>query len=404
VGRKSKETRQRGQIIPRGDKKWLVRVYTGLSAEGKPKYSAKTVKGTISQAQQARTSMLRDIDTEEFIAPSKQNVQDFINAWLTDTAPIRVSAATAIGYRSAMSRVFDTLGHVRLDKLSPQMIQKMYADMADEGLLPRTIEAAHTVLKMALEQAVTWKLISRNPTKGAERPKHDKDEETEPEAYGSEEVDLFLEAARSHPLYAMWLAFTTTGLRPQEMFALKWTDLEERMVRVPRDGKYIDVPSTVLRVQRCMKHVGKGKYEVSTKMKTKKSKRVVSIPPSLVTALTAHKRQQAEVMLASGESFERNGYIFPNAVGRPFDVNNVRDMFYGICEAAEIRKIKLYGLRHTHATLLLIAGVSLKTVSERLGHSSIMLTADTYSHVLPETEHETAMTVETLLRRSQRVS
>jgi integrase len=407
VGRKTKEERSRGQIIPRGDKKYLVRVFIGTLKDGEGnsirKYASKTVNGTISQAKQVLTSLLNEIDTDDFITPNKQVLRDFLNSWLTTTAPVRVSASTAIGYRSSMHRVFDQLGNVMLCKLTPKMIQKLYADMAEEDLSPRTIELAHTVLKMALDQAVLWKLLKTNPARGAERPKNDKDERDEPEAFTNEETDLFLEAARSHPLYAMWLAFTTTGLRPQEMFALKWSDIEVKPVRARIEGKMVEIPTTYFNVQRAMKHVGKGRYEVSNKLKTKKSKRKVSLPPVLIDALTAHRRQQAEAMLASGESFERNDYIFPNRVGRPLDVNNVRDMFHGLCEAAEIRKIKLYGLRHTHATLLLAAGVHLKVVSERLGHSSIMLTGDVYSHVMPEMDTETAMTIDTLIRRSRKI-
>jgi integrase len=406
VGRKAKEDRSRGQIIPRGDKKYLVRVFTGtVKEDGKDvrKYASKTVNGTISQAKQTLTQMLNEIDTDQYIAPSKQNLRDFLNSWLVNTAPVRVAATTAIGYRSAMTRVMDQLGNVKLDKLTPQMVQGLYSDMAEEDLSPRTIELTHTVLKMALEQAVVWRMIVRNPTKGAERPAKDKDERTELEAFTREETDLFLEAARTHPLYALWLAFTTTGLRPQEAFALKWSDIETQNVRAHIDGKVVEIPTTYFHVQRAMKHVGKGRYEVSSKLKTKKSRRRVSLPPILIDALTAHRRQQAEAMLASGESFERNDYIFPNKVGRPLDVNNVRDLFHKLCEAAEIRKIKLYGLRHTHATLLLAAGVHLKVVSERLGHSSIMLTGDVYSHVMPETESATAMTIETLIRRSRKL-
>jgi integrase len=392
--------RSRGQIIRRGDKKWLVRAYTGTSPKGKREYSSKIVRGTHAQSKQALTELLREVDTDQHIAPSKQTLREFLTAWLTNTAPLRVSASTVIGYRSTLIRVLDTLGSERLDKLTPQMIQRLYSKMDDDELSSRTIEAVHTVLKMALEQAVTWRLIVRNPTRGAERPAKVKSQVAQ--AFNAEEVDLFLEAAKKDANHALWLAFVTTGLRPQEMFALKWTDIMHRNVRVQRDGAYVDVPTTVLNVQRAMKHVGKGRYEVSTTMKTKKSKRTVAIPASLVETLSAHKRTQAEQILAAGESYERSGYIFANRVGRPLDVNNVRDLFHAMCVQAKVRKVRLYDLRHTHATLLLSAGVHLKIVSERLGHSSIMLTGDTYSHVLPEVEHETALTVEAMLRKPNR--
>lgn len=389
--------RIRGQIIAKGDKKWLVRAFVGFDAKGKRDYKSEIVHGAFSQAQQALTGMIGAIDTEQFVAPSKQLLTDYLTNWLDTTATMRVSVATLTSYRSVMSRVMTALGHHRLDKITPQMIQQVYSGMTADGLSPRSVEVTHTILKQALEQAVVWRLIPRNPTKGAERPARSK---AEMHAFNAEEVDLFLEAARSSTLPAIWLAFVATGLRPQEMFALKWTDIEQRIARVQRNGAYIDAPTTILNVQRAMKHVGKGRYEPSSTLKTKKSKRTVAIPQTLVDALNAHKRTQAEQMLAAGERFERNGYIFTNRNGRPLDVNNVRDLFHALCVKAKVRKIRLYDLRHTHATLLLGAGVHLKVVSERLGHSSIMLTGDTYSHVMPEVEHETALTVEALLRKA----
>jgi integrase len=373
-----------------------VRAFVGFDPKGKRDYKGEIMRGTFSQAQQKLTMMLSDIDSKEYIAPSKQLLSDYLTNWLNTTATMRVSVGTLTSYRSVMNRVIAAIGHHRLDKITPQMVQHLYTGMTADELSPRSIEVTHTILKQALEQAVVWRLIPRNPTKGAERPNRKK---TEMSAFNAEEVDLFLGAARSSTLHAMWLAFVTTGLRPQEMFALKWTDIEQRNVRVQRSGAYVDVSTTILNVQRAMKHVGKGRYEASNVLKTKKSKRTVAIPQTLVDALSSHKRAQAEDILAAGETFERNGYIFTNRNGRPLDVNNVRDFFHALCVKAKVRKIRLYDLRHTHATLLLGAGVHLKVVSERLGHSSIMLTGDTYSHVMPEVEHETALTVEALLRR-----
>jgi integrase len=362
LAKKKTEKRSRGQIVPRGINKWLVRTFIGVTTDPKTgkerrRYSSKVVKGTYRQAEQALTADLRDIDTESFVPPAKQTLQQFMDAWFENTAKLRVSETTLIFYKSCTKRPLAMIGSMKLDKLTPQVIQKVYADLHAAGISPRTIEAGHTVLKMALEQAVVWRLLVRNPTRGAERPKKVRHEAV---PFTSEQADLFLAAAKSHPLYAMWLFFYSTGLRPQEMFPLKWTDLEERLVRVQRDGGFITVPSTIVVVQRAMKHVGKGKYEVREIMKTRKSRRVISLPQTLVDALTVHKRQQAQAMLASGESFERNGYIFPNSLGRPFDVSNVLREFRSLCETAKVPKLNTYALRHTHATELLRAGVHLK--------------------------------------------
>ena len=377
--------RSRGQISDRGDRRFLVRIFTGVDAAGKREYSSKIVHGTRSQAQQSLTAMLKDIDTKQFIAPEKRLVAEHLRDWLDSTAAMKVSAGTLAGYRAMMKRVIVALGQQRLDKITPAMIQKLYSDMNAEGLSSRTIELTNTILKMALEQAVVWRMIHSNPTAGAERPA--KVERGETSAFSGEEINSFLGAAKSSPLYSLWLAFVSTGLRPQEMLALKWTDIEHRIVRVQRDGKYVGVSSTVLNVQRALKHIGGGKYVVGVP-KTKKSSRTVSIPASLIDALKV--RQQSEAEFSSG-------YIFCDPLGQPLEIAKIRTKFHALCRAAKVREIRLYDLRHTHATLLLAAGVNLKVVSERLGHSSIVLTADTYSHVLPEIEHETALTVEGLL-------
>lgn len=397
MGRKKIVKRSRGQILPRGDRKWLVRIFTGSSVDEKGKrrrtYSSKVVTGTYKQAEQALTADLREVDTEQFVAPSKQTLKQYMEQWF-NTAKGRVSEVTLISYKSVTKRTLAMIGDTKLDKLTPQIIEKVYTDLHALGISPRTIDAGHTVLTMALEKAVVWKLLVRNPTVGAERPAKIKEPA---KAFNSEQAGLFLEAAKKHEWWALWLTFYATGMRPQEVFPLKWDDLEERNVRVQRDGGFVTAKTHVLKVQRAMKHVGKGKYVVREILKTTKSRRVISIPQTLVDALTAHKRQQAKAALASGESFERNGYIFPNTVGQPLDLTKVRKMFHAICATAGIPKLKLYALRHTHATELLTANVHLKTVSERLGHANIVMTGDTYSHVMPEVEHETALTLETLL-------
>jgi integrase len=401
VGRKPKDQRSRGQITERGDRKYLVRVYIGRDAYGKRDYKSAVVNGTISQAQAKLTAMLGDVDTEDFIPQAKKLFGDFIDSWLVNTAPMRVTVGTAKGYGACLARVKDTLGSTRLDRVSPQAIQQMYKDMADDDMSTTYIALTHTLTKMVLEQAVAWRLIKRNPAKGATIPvgEEKSDEDKANMAFTKEEADLFLEAAKKTPRYAMWLTFLATGLRPQELFALKWSDLETKMVRVQKADGWTEVPTSFLKVQRAMKSVGAGKYTVGVP-KTKKGRRQVSIPSTLVDALNAHRLAQVKLIMAGGPDFERNDLIFPTAQGRHLSHKNVRRSFHALCKVAKVKKIKLYGLRHTHATILLGAGWHLKIVSERLGHSSIMLTGDTYSHVQPVMEHETALMIEQLLPKA----
>jgi integrase len=135
-------------------------------------------------------------------------------------------------------------------------------------------------------------------------------------------------------------------------------------------------------------------------MKTKNSRRSIPIPEATAAALSTHKAKQAAFILAQGDKYERNNFVFSNAVGNFLDLTKTRKAFHSVCRLAEVPEIRLYDTRHTHATLLLAAGVNLKVVSERLGHASIALTADTYSHVLEGMQQEAAEVVGSILYQS----
>lgn len=396
------DQRSRGQIIPKGDKKWLVRVYTGRDSENQRKYSSKTVTGTTSQAQQALTAMLREIDTDTFIEPSKQTVSEFLEKWLeskrlasVNSAKEGISTRTHIDYRQKLSYVFESIGHLKLDKVHSQNIQSLYNALTERGLSASTVRGVHRVLKQAFDRALHWRLIARNPTDYVERAKVVREEM---HVHSEEQVALFLETAKKHDDYALWLLEYSTGLRPQELFALKWDDVVSTVIRVKRDGQFINQPATVLRLQRALKHIGKGKY-LPLEMKTNSSRRSIPLPDICITALNAHRKAQAIEILAAGPNYVRNGYVFSNAVGSFLDLTKTRKRFHALCREAKTPEIRLYDIRHTHATLLLAAGVQLKIVSERLGHANIALTADTYSHVLSSMQQETAEVLETLLTR-----
>lgn len=404
--RKSNDQRSRGQIVAKGDRKWLIRVYVGRDADNKRKYSSKVVTGTISQAQQARTQMLREIDTDTFVEPSKLTVTDFLNQWLetkrlasVNSAKEGISTRTHIDYRQKLSYVFKKLGHKRLDKVSTLDIQALYNELTQSGLSASTVRGVHRVLKQAFARAEHWRLIVRNPTDHVERAKVVREEM---QVHSEEQVGLFLETAKDSPDFALWSLAYSTGMRPQELFALKWNDVQVSTTRIKQDGKFVERTGTVLRLQRALKHVGEGRYMV-LEMKTNRSRRSIPIPDDTARLLNTHRRAQAEQMLAAGPKCARNDFVFSNAVGSFLDLTKTRKAFHAQCRAAKVPEIRLYDIRHTHATLLLAAGVNLKVVSERLGHASIALTADTYSHVLAGMQQEASDVVGAILYQVARV-
>jgi integrase len=145
---------------------------------------------------------------------------------------------------------------------------------------------------------------------------------------------------------------------------------------------------------------GDGSYVIG-KPKTKSSYRRVTLPPTVVAALHAHRIRQAEEILAAGPEYERNDLVFANSVGRPTDLTRARNAFKAILKKAGVPEIPLKNLRHTCATLLLEAGGDLKAVSERLGHSTITVTADRYAQVTPRLQQQTATRMEQILYKAQ---
>jgi integrase len=184
-----------------------------------------------------------------------------------------------------------------------------------------------------------------------------------------EEAKRFLAAARSSPHYALFALMLTTGLRPSEALALRWQD--------------VDTQRHAVRVTRSVKRI-RGAW-VFEEPKTKRSRRVVDYPASFSETLLAHRARQTELLGACE-------LVFPNVDGGPLFEDNVRKRYFKpLLEVAGLPgTMRLYDLRHTHASLLLLAGVHPKVVSERLGHASIVITLDTYSHVVPSLQRDSA--------------
>jgi integrase len=171
-----------------------------------------------------------------------------------------------------------------------------------------------------------------------------------------------------------------TGLCPGEALGLRWSDISENAITV----------------QRAL--IASGKQWKVAEPKTRRSRRTVPLSNSMMKALHAHRRAQAEEKLRSGNTYSDNGSVFANPKGLPLDVKNLTHRhFRKVLRAAGLPTIRLYDRRHTAATLMLSAGVNPKVASERLGHSTITLTMDTYSHVLPDMQQDAIDRVDPLL-------
>lgn len=373
-----------GQIIKRGDRTWLVRIFMGRDAEGKQIFHHKTIHGTKKDAEQYRNKAIREKDLGTFIEPSPTTVDDYMKKWLETAARPRLRDNTYREYEGLLCRyVSPTLGGKRLSDVRPLDIQSLYTTMTEKNLSARTVRFTHSVLSSAFKQAVRWRMLLQNPCESVELPRK---VSQEMQSLTPIEAARFLAEAASDRWAALFVLALATGLRPSEYFGLKWSDvdLEQGLVTVQRSLIWRSYKS--------------GDWYFG-EPKTPRSRRRIPLPDSVVRALIQHKRRQAEERLKEGAAYKNLDLIFATCEGQPLiRLNVIQKHFKPILERAKLpATLRLYDLRHTCATLLLAANENPKVVSERLGHSSITLTMDVYSHVLPDMQQGASDKLEKIL-------
>jgi integrase len=286
---------------------------------------------------------------------------EYLTRWLSDSVHGTVQGSTYRSYgRVVDGHLVPGVGRVKLAKLRPDHIRRLYRSMLDAGKATRTVQYAHTLLKRALAQAVMDGLIPRNAAEAVRPPKLKRDEI---QPLNADQVRALLDASDERSC-ALYTVAVRTGMRPGEILALRWSD--------------VDLEAGTVQINRAL-----SEGEFSTP-KTPRSRRRISLSPATVAALKAHRKRQLEERIAKAGLWEDHGLVFPSSVGTPKSQRNLNREFKNAAKRAGLPDhFKLYDLRHTCATLLLARNVHPKYVQELLGHASIAQTLDTYSHVIP---------------------
>ena len=286
---------------------------------------------------------------------------EYLTQWLSDSVRGTVQGSTYRSYgRVVDGHLVPGVGRVKLAKLRPDHIRRLYRSMLDAGKATRTVQYAHTLLKRALAQAVMDGLIPRNAAEAVRPPKLKRDEI---QPLNADQVRALLDASDERSC-ALYTVAVRTGMRPGEILALRWSD--------------VDLEAGTVQINRAL-----SEGEFSTP-KTPRSRRRISLSPATVAALKAHRKRQLEERMAKAGLWEDHGLVFPSSVGTPKSQRNLNREFKNAAKRAGLPDhFKLYDLRHTCATLLLARNVHPKYVQELLGHASIAQTLDTYSHVIP---------------------
>jgi integrase len=374
-----------GQIIPRGERTWLVRVFMGRDSEsGKRKYVNKTIHGTLRDAQAYLSRSQRDRDLGVFFEPSRMSLDGYLDKWLETAAKPKLRAKTHRDYEALLRRyVRPVLGSRPVSRIEPLEIQSLYADMQERGLSARTVRFTHAVMRAALHQAVKWRLILQNPCESVDLPKQARGEI---QVLNPQQARDFLKEAAQDRYHVLFAVALTTGMRPSEYLALKWPD--------------VNFSKGTVSVARTLEPIKGGGWRFAD-TKRARSRRLVKLQGSILKLLADYRDAQAPERAAGVGDVAAADLIFVNTNGNPVNERNlVQRNFQVILERAQLPRIRLYDLRHTAATLALGAGVPAKVVSEQLGHASVAFTLDTYSHVLPHMQEAAAAQMEALLFES----
>jgi len=306
---------------------------------------------------------------------------DYLRQWL-GFSETRVTAKTFECYREIVEKqIIPTLGHIKLHKLHLTQIQETYSLWLRQGrrngkggLSAQTIVHHHRLLHKAMGQAVKWQLIARNVMDAVEPPTVEK---REMRALDESEVAALLEAANGSRLSAPVYVAAVTGMRRGELVGLKWAD--------------VDFDSGQLAVRRSVEQTRGG-----VRCKTPKSRkaRTIQLSTHAFDVLKKHRTAQGRVKLAMGPAYEAHDLVFPREDGSIWEPELFGKAFAALVKRAGLGHLRLHDLRHSCASILLKAGVNAKVVSERLGHSTIAITLDLYSHILPGLQHEASSKIE----------
>lgn len=374
----------RGSIVKRGSGYSYV-VSLGRDDETGRKRQ-KWVSGfrTKRDAQAALTEALGRVQAGQFADPGRATVAEFLANWLDAVTP-SLRPSTVASYRMIVDHwLVPQVGQVRLASLTPGNLNKAYGRLLTGGgkgggpLSARSVRYAHTVLGKALSDAIEWGLLARNPARAAKPPRQAR---PEMKCWDVAEAKAFLSAVADDRLSAMWLLMVTTGLRRGEVAGLRWSD--------------VDLDTGALAVRHALVTVD---YKVlAAEPKTAKGRRTVALDPATVAALRQHRARQGEERVAAWAVWTESGLVFVQEDGRPYHPERLTIMFKRYVKEAKLPPIRLHDLRHTSATLALAAGIHPKVVQERLGHSSINITMDTYSHVVNGLQQEAADRLAALL-------
>lgn len=387
-----------GFIKPRYEKKNKEKVVSfriGASrgkdpVTGKYRYEFRTVKtDSWRLARKALVDLQTEISKGTFIKPGKLTVGEFLEAWLNDYCKTSLAPRTVELY-SYLCRVHlvPEVGKIAIIDLNSQQLQHLYSKKLASGLSPRTVQLCHVVIHKALKKAAIVNLIPRNPADFVDKPRI---ERPAIHPMNEEDINTFLEAAKQGEYHNLFFCYLFTGMRRSELLALRWCD--------------VDLLGMTVSVVRSMEYLNKVEHHVRFKeAKTKGSHRLIALSPANVMVL----RQQLEYQQNVRKSLnlpviKDDDLVFSRFDGSPLLPDSISHAWRKLIRRCNLKGVRLHDARHTMATVMFKQGVHPKIVQERLGHSRIATTLDTYTHIVPGLQQAAANGLDSILNKESKL-
>lgn len=370
-----------GNVYRRKDGRWAARYTVTIDGKNERRWIYAATRDEVSRR-------LRDAlaarDAGDVVADPSQTVATFLEGRLDSIKPTLRGRSWERYEEHVRLYLTPELGRLRLaGQLGPGQVQRLYSRLLARGLSASTVRRVHAALHRALAQALRWRLVTANVADLVDPPQVRRKEMT---ALTSPQVRAFLDAADGERLGALFAVAVTAGLRRGELLALRWADVD-------LDGGAVRVVGSLARTR--------GQGVAITNPKTTRSRRRVELGETAVEALRRHRASQAAERLAAGPWWEESDLVFTNRRGDFLGVKEVYDAYHRVLDRAELPRVRFHDLRHTAATLMLGRGVHPKVASEMLGHSTIAITLDLYSHVTPTLQRDAARAVDIALREAR---
>jgi integrase len=368
---------KRGYITKRSKSSYSV----VISIPGTTKRKWYTIKGDLKEARRFLTEKLRELDTGMLIDNKNMTFEQFLNYWYSERCLSKLSPTTYESYRRNLDKyIIKELGYIKLEDLLPLHLQTFYRKCSNKGLSNTSVIYIHRIIHCALKQAMKWQLLIRNVADCVELPKK---ERYEAKVLDSLDILKLITSIKDTQIYIPIMIAISTGMRRGEILGLTWDN--------------VDLINGTIKIVQALYPTKSGLTILPPK--SQKSRRIISISPTLIKILKEYKLEQQKKIINIENIYKQN-FVVCNEDSSPYNPTKLNHSFKDILKAHRLPEIRFHDLRHTHASLLLSQGVQPKVVSDRLGHSTIAITMDLYSHTYEAVDKEVARNFDTFLRSS----